>query len=240
MGSSVDRGLRTVDMARSALGHVMFQLNTTSGSANAGAAIEKSKVWLTRYGALRELGEWATETTQLLWFPQTARQGPLLPGVDRGKTLQSWPNTRPLAAELSPVLLGMGLELRDGTTRLGGIEDLDLYVNDDPTGTLEDVEAPEPDALHLVGVLNDRDAGTQSCVWRAVIDTGGSIAADPDLEVRRGFGSRELLSEFLDQSPPTIYFLDGTTTIGSIIYDSRLPHHSTSVGCGTRRGTTSM
>ena len=41
MGSGVDRGLRTVDMARSALGHVMFQLRTTSGSTNAGAAIEK-------------------------------------------------------------------------------------------------------------------------------------------------------------------------------------------------------
>ena len=223
MGSGVDRGLRTVDMARSALGHVMFQLNTSSGSANAGAAIEKSKVWLTRYGPLRELSEWATETTQLLWFPQMARQGPLLPGVDRGQTLESWPQTRPLAAELAPALLGMGLELWDGGSRLGGIEDFELYVNDDPTGTLADVEAPEGNLLHIIGVLNEPDAGTQRCVWRAVIDTDGRIAADPDLDVRRGFSARERLSTFMEQSAPTIYFLDGTTTIGSIRYDSRTP-----------------
>jgi superfamily II DNA or RNA helicase len=223
MGSGVDRGLRTVDMARSALGHVMFQLNTGTGSANAGAAIEKSKVWLTRYGPLRELSEWATATTQLLWFPQMARQGPLLPGVDRGQTLESWPQTRPLAAELAPSLLGMGLELWAGTSRVGSIEDLELYVNDDPTGTLTGIEAPEPNLLHMIGVLNDRDAGTQRCVWRAVIDTDGHIASDPDLEVRRGFSTRERLSTFLEQSAPTIYFLDGTTTIGSILYDSRTP-----------------
>ena len=221
MGSGVDRGLRTVDLARSALGHVMFQVNTESGSANAGAAIEKSKLWLTRYGPLRELSEWATATAQLLWFPQMTRQGPLLPGVDRGQRLEAWPQTRPLAAELSPALLGMGLELWDGATFLAGIEDLDLYVNDDPTDTLADVETPDADHLDIIGVLNDRQAGTQRCVWRATIDTEGRIAANPDLDVRRGYSGSEPLSAFLEVSAPTIYFLDGTTTIGSVRYESR-------------------
>lgn len=48
MGSGVDRGLRSVDTARSALGHIMFQIVRADGSANAGGAVEKSKVWLTR------------------------------------------------------------------------------------------------------------------------------------------------------------------------------------------------
>src|SRR5205807_1729411 len=42
LGRGVDRGLRTVDMARSALGHVMFQVSTSEGAANAGGAVEKS------------------------------------------------------------------------------------------------------------------------------------------------------------------------------------------------------
>lgn len=57
MGSGVDRGLRTVDLARSDLGHVVFQVNTNAGAANAGGAVEKSKLWLTRYGQFRELSE---------------------------------------------------------------------------------------------------------------------------------------------------------------------------------------
>jgi superfamily II DNA or RNA helicase len=223
MGSGVDRGLRSVDVARSALGHVMFQVNTDSGAANAGAAIEKSKLWLTRYGPLRELSEWADATARLLWFPQVARQGPLLPGVERGHRLDAWPSARPLAAELSPLLLGVGLELWDGETQVGPIEDLDLYVNDDPTGTLADVERPDGDQLRVIGVFNEREANTHRCVWRATIDTHGRITADPDLEVRRGYATRELLSAVLDQQPPTIYFLDGTTTIGALRYDSRTP-----------------
>ena len=45
-----------------------------------------------------------------------------------------------------------GTRTVDGGSRLGGIEDFELYVNDDPTGTLADVEAPEGNLLHIVGV----------------------------------------------------------------------------------------
>ncbi len=221
MGGGVDRGLRTVDVARSALGHVMFQVNTADGAANAGGAVEKSKLWLTRYGQLRELSEWIDTTAALLWFPQQTAQGPLLPGIDRGHRLEEWPDARPLAAELYPGLLGIGLELWDGGNRLGVIEDLDLYVNDDPTGTLQDVETARGGPLGIIGVLRDRDNDRESCVWKASIDTEGHIASAHDLLVRRGYGDSESLAAILESQPPTIYFLDGTTTIGPVRYDSR-------------------
>jgi hypothetical protein len=221
MGSGVDRGLRTVDMARSALGHVMFQVNTSDGAANAGGAVEKSKLWLTRYGQLRELSEWIDATAALLWFPQQTAQGPLLPGIDRGHRLEDWPDARPLAAELYPGLYGIGLELWDGGARLGGIEDLDLYVNDDPTGTLQDVETARDGSLRIIGVLNDRAREQASCVWDATIDSAGRITATHDLMVRRGYGDTDTLAAVLESQPPTIYFLDGTTTIGPVRYDSR-------------------
>lgn len=221
MGSGVDRGLRTVDMARSALGHVMFQVATGDGAANAGGAVERSKVWLTRYGQLRELSEWIDSTTALLWFPQQTAQGPLLPGMDRGHRLEDWPDARPLAAELYPGLYGIGLELLDGGTRLGAIEDLDLYVNDDPTGTLSDIESARGATLRIIGVHNERDSESMSCVWDATVDTAGRITATQDLMVRRGYGDTDSLAALLEAQPPTIYFLDGTTTVGPVRYDSR-------------------
>lgn len=221
MGSGVDRGLRTVDMARSALGHVMFQVNTSDGAANAGGAVEKSKLWLTRYGQLRELSEWIDATAALLWFPQQTAQGPLLPGMDRGHRLESWPDARPLAAELYPGLYGIGLDLWDGASRLGGIEDLDLYVNDDPTGTLQDVQTARDGLLRIIGVLNDRENEQARCVWDATFDTSGHITATRDVMVRRGYGDTDSLAALLESQPPTIYFLDGTTTIGPVRYDSR-------------------
>ncbi len=222
MGSGVDRGIRTIDIARSALGHVMFQVNAAGGAANAGGAVEKSKVWLTRYGPLREFSEWADATAALLWFPQPSQQGPLLPGMDRGHRLTDWPEAAPLAAELYPGLFGIGLQLWRGSTLIGGLEDLDLYVNDDPTGTLQDVvPARATRSIRIIGVLSDRDMNRSSCVFDATIDVSGKIDPSRDLLVRRGYGDAMSLAALLEENPPTIYFLDGTTTIGTIRYDSR-------------------
>jgi superfamily II DNA or RNA helicase len=221
MGRGVDRGLRMVDMARSALGHVMFQVNTSDGATNAGGAVEKSKLWLTRHGQLRELSQWVDATAALLWFPQQTAQGPLLPGVDRGHRFEEWPDARPLAAELYPGVFGIGLELWDGGVRLGVIEDLDLYVNDDPTGTLQDVETTRGEPLRIIGLLNDRENDRVTCVWDANVDTAGHFTASHDLLVRRGYGEMDSLAALLESQPPTIYFLDGTTTIGPVRYDSR-------------------
>jgi hypothetical protein len=221
MGGGVDRGLRAVDMARSALGHVMFQVSTADGAANAGGAVERSKLWLTRHGQLREFNEWIDATATLLWFPQQTTQGPLLPGMDRGHRLESWPDAGPLAAELYPGLYGIDLVLWEGASRLGSIEDLDLYVNDDPTGTLQDVASSPDGSLRIIGVLNDRENAQAVCVWDAAIDTAGHIAATRDVTVRRGYGEPESLARLLESQPPTIYFLNGTTTIGPVRYDSR-------------------
>jgi len=221
MGAGVDRGLRSVDMARSALGHVMFQVTTEEGSTNAGAAVEKSKLWHARYGKLREFASWVDAVAASMWFPRLTTQGPLLPGVDRGVRLEAWPQARPLAAEMYPALLGVGLELFDSGQRVGAIEDLDLYVNDDPSGTIADIGAPSGDVVRIVGVLNDRGKGTQDCVWDGSIDTAGQVTATKDLTVRRGYSDVALLSEILEQDPPTIYFVDGTTTIGAVRYSSR-------------------
>jgi len=118
-------------------------------------------------------------------------------------------------------LFGLGLEVWRGDERLGGIENLDLYVNDDPTGTLQDVESARGGPLRIVGIFNERDNNQQVCVWDAEIDPNGHITARQEATVRRGYGQPAGLAEILEGQPPTIYFLDGTTTIGALRYDSR-------------------
>ena len=105
----------------------------------------------------------------------------------------AWPEAIPLAAEIYPPLRGQGYELwtHDGL-QIGPLEDLELHVNDDPTGTLEGVTASHGDELRMVGVFNNRVDNSISCVWegRALLD--GSFQAEQDLLVRRGYTWRRL------------------------------------------------
>jgi superfamily II DNA or RNA helicase len=223
MGSGVDRGLRDVDTARAALGHVMFQIEFADGSsANAGAAIEKSKLWLTRYGPLRELSEWADETSKLLWDPQGVAQGPLLPRMDRGRRARKWPDAAPLAAELDPVLFGSGWAIFRGGLQVASLEEVELYVNDDPTGTLNDVAGPTTDGrIRIVAVAIDEGSGVPQLVWRGEADLDGAVIGDEAVTARRGLGIEMPLAELLTQHPPSLYFLDGTTVVGPVTYDRR-------------------
>jgi superfamily II DNA or RNA helicase len=225
MGSGVDRGLRDVDTARAALGHVMFQIETEDGSsANAGAAIEKSKLWLTRYGPLRELGKWADETSKLLWDPQGVAQGPLLPRMDRGRRSQDWPDAAPLAAEFDPVLFGTGWTILRSGLPVASLEEVELYVNDDPTGALADVAGPTTDdRIRIVGVAVDEESGDPQLIWSGEADIDGVVTGDEAVTARRGLGSEMPLAELLTQHPPSLYFLDGTTVVGPVVYDRRAP-----------------
>lgn len=233
MGSGVDRGLRSVDTSRAALGHVMLQIRAEGGSATGGVAWEKGKFWLAKYGPLRELDEWLDDVAARLWFPSVSPAGPLVPGVERGVRLERWPDAPPLAAEINPALFGRGYELWNGLDRLGPIEDLDIYVAQDPFGVLADATSPGTGALPLIGVFNDRTTGGHVLAWQGEIDTSGRFHSSLELEVRRGYGGRLSLSDVLQEEPPTIYFLDGTTTVGSIRYDSR---HRTFIDLNSLRG----
>ena len=74
-----------------------------------------------------------------------ARYGPRLPP---GSVAQ---DAAP-AAELYPGLVNSDLELWDPAGgRLGIIQDFDLYLNHDPTGTLQDVAFADDKSLQVVG-----------------------------------------------------------------------------------------
>lgn len=215
LGASVDRGLRAIDMTRNALGHVNIQIVDDEGSSNAGAALEKAKVWVTRYAPLRAFDAWIEHVSTLLWFERTSVSGPLLPALNRGTRLITWPPAPALAAELNPALLGRGFQAVTATGELVSLEDVELFVAADPFETV-DGQATD-DSLPIVAVRNDRDAGIHELLWTGHQRIDGSFTGPP-LLIRHGHGSGHDLAELFEEFPPTVYFLDGTTVVGRVAY----------------------
>lgn len=223
LGASVDRGLRAVDMTRNALGHVNIQIVDEQGSSNAGAALEKAKVWVTRYSPLRSFDQWVEQTSTLLWFERTSASGPLLPALNRGTRLTGWTDAPALAAELNPALLGRGFQAVTDDGELVAVEDIDLFVSTDPFGTLDGRPAADG-GLPLLAVWNDRDADAQHLLWSGDARLDGSFVGGV-LPVRHGHVGATILTDLFAEFPPTIYFLDGTTVVGRVVYglDRRAP-----------------
>ncbi|HEY4684483.1 MAG TPA: DEAD/DEAH box helicase family protein [Dehalococcoidia bacterium] len=215
LGASVDRGLRAIDMTRNALGHVNIQITDGYGSSNAGAALEKAKLWVTRYAPLRGFDEWVDQTAALLWFARTSMSGPLLPALNRGTTLLDWPPVAALAAESHPALLGLGFEAVTGDGELVSFEDIELYVSEDPLDLLDG--SPQTTGLPIVAIRHNRDAGAEEVLWQGHMRIDGTFTG-ADLLVRRGHGATTSIVELFNEFPPTVYFLDGTTVVGHVAY----------------------
>lgn len=217
MGSRVDRGLRRADTAGGALGHVILQFSGPGGSpASGGAAMEKAKLWATKYVPLVEYDRWIDKFAEELQDDRSTAAGRFLPQVDRGHRLETWPDSRPLLADMNAELWDQGWELEHSVGRVP-IEQVDLYVARDPLGLLSD-ELPAGGALHVVAVTATQDG--HELVWQGYLLKSGGVAADEQVVVQRGETTTSF-RELLATHPPTIYFLDGTTVVGTTCYESR-------------------
>jgi hypothetical protein len=70
----------------------------------------------------------------------------------------------------------------------------------------------------MIGVFENRAENHDECVWEGFLEVDGGVTPGKELTVRRGYGEFRPLSELLEMHPPTVYFLDGTTTIGAVKY----------------------
>jgi len=217
MGASVDRGLRAVDTTRHALGHVNLQVAVDDGSTNAGAALEKGKIWATRYVPLRAYDEWIEAAASLLWFERVSQAGALIPALSRGRRLENWPAAPALAAELHPALLGRGYTVSTAAGSDVAIEDVELFVAASPIGTLDGKPSSEGLALVAAAPAQGDDDDEYQLVWSGRQTLRGEFRGD-SLGLRRGRSRLESFASLLEEYPPTIYFLDGTTTVGQTAY----------------------
>lgn len=152
----------------------------------------------------------------MLWFERTSASGPLLPALNRGTRLVGWPAAPALAAELNPALLGRGFQVVTDDGELISVEDIELFVSMDPFETL-DGQPAAGGSLPILAVSNDRDAGTQHLVWSGEARLDGSFSGGA-LAIRHGHVGATFLTELFAEFPPTIYFLDGSTVVGRVLY----------------------
>ncbi|TKV56866.1 DEAD/DEAH box helicase [Nakamurella flava] len=204
-GSGVDRGMREADTAQAAIGHAMAQVSERAGSGayNSGFAVEKAKMWESRYVPLREYDGALMDFADRYWS-LAAIVAPLLPEVARGARLESFPDSAIAAIEMHPLLLASEWTTMDGLP----IGRLDLqHVPTGNEGQLLTIRAVRPD--------------TGATYWSGTISVQG-IAVDGATSglARRGHQTPRSLADLLSTRPPTVYFLDGQTVNGATIYQS--------------------
>ncbi|WBQ04413.1 DEAD/DEAH box helicase [Kribbella sp. CA-293567] len=211
-GSGVDRGLRAADTDQRALGHAIAQVGSGPGSFSAGVATGKSKYWEGRYLSLRNYEVFAADLASRYWLPTASAAGRLLPNVVRGRRLSAFPDSYVALIEHSPSIRNMGW--RDQSDLPVAI--LDLRI--DPSGSRTDERLP---------LIATAPADPDVPVWQGYQDLEGRFhCSGRSLEVHLGFASGMQLEDLLSAKPPTIFFLDGQTCIGPVIYDSRGPRTS--------------
>jgi superfamily II DNA or RNA helicase len=202
-GSRVDRGIRDVDTSQGAIGHAMAQVSRGPGESayNVGIAVEKSKIWESRYVPLREYEDVMRTYGDQYWSANVAGD-PLLPAVTRGSRLTSFPASEVVLAELDHRTVD------EGWTTLSGLSLSEVDVQ----------AAVSADRSHLGLALTRQDTGES--LWTGTQATDGSVRGDePELFVQRGYGTQVSFAEHLVDHPLTIFFRNSTTTHGPVVYE---------------------
>lgn len=202
-GSGVDRGMREADTAQAAIGHAMAQVSVGAGSGayNTGFSVEKAKVWESRYVPLREYDDAFMDFADRYWSSAEIVT-PLLPAVARGIRFERFPESTVAAIEMHPLLLASEWTTLDGFP----IGRLDL--RHEPRNT-------SGQQLTFRAVRPDTDAA----IWLGELDTLGNVAdAGSPFLMRRGHQTPRSLADLLSTMPPTVYFLNGQTVSGAMMY----------------------
>ncbi|MFC4613457.1 DEAD/DEAH box helicase [Cellulomonas algicola] len=199
-GSGVDRGLREVDTASGAIGHAMARVSGGAGSYTAGIAIEKAKMWESRYLSLIQYED-AIARFASRYRSSDVAYLPLLPAVSRGRAVRAFPD-EPGAAEWHPDLMG-----GDRTYAGEPVEYMDLRM-----------VWEESTSEKVVLELRQRQDDVPP-LWRGEQALDGQVVdTDGSLSVRRG-AAYEDLADLLSEFPPTLRFACGTTVVGAVEYE---------------------
>ena len=211
-GSSIESGLRGTDTAQTALGHAMAQVAGGSGAFTAGVSTGKSKYWETRYTPLRMYEDFVADLATRYWFPTVAPSGPLLPQINRGQRLVTWPQAAVLAAAIDYALIGTEWTI-DGA---GSLDLADLLAGAE---ALAQGALPQsaPDRLPLALLLSD---GTgMVVVWTGEADLLGVVTSTGQpATARRGHSTVVDIADMLTERPPTVFFADGVTVRGTELF----------------------
>lgn len=208
-GKGVDHGIRETDVSSGALGHAIVQLQ--AGTA-AGMSARKAKYWETRYAPLRLYADFVRAFATRYWVPPSSVAGQLLPILSRPSRLGTWPAAPSIAVNLDYALLESG-RLVDGTIPVADVSLSSTTVLGPPDGM------PDRRRDGYLPILITLPDGR---VVRAEQDLDGTLRAlGSDPSVQMGYAAPSSLTQLLSEFPPTIFFLDGSTVRGRLLYEAR-------------------
>jgi superfamily II DNA or RNA helicase len=208
-GKGVDHGIRESDVPSGALGHAIVQLS--AGTA-AGISARKAKYWETKYTPLRLYSEFVQAFAARYWVPPESIAGQLLPILSRPAELSAWSPEPTIAVDLDYALLDSDLMI-DGTLPVSRISLESITVAGVPDGC---VDRRHEGFLPLLLTLDD---GSTVRMEQGLDGSFSPIGREP--MVMRGYATPQPLSELLEDFPPTVFFLDGTTVRGRLVYEGR-------------------
>lgn len=172
-----------------------------------GVSYGRAKVFSPDLAQLLDFRRWCDRIAELA-RAQGASTPAGLPGLPllSPRRINDFPAS-PYLATLDPTFLGQGLLIIEPVGgRITPLEQLEVSVT-----------RLAPRSLRLVGTID----GTAT--WRATVDTAGVVAStDGDLIVQ-GPGGRQhgTLSEFLTANPLTVFYANGASTMGSVMFQPR-------------------
>lgn len=202
-GSRVDRGIRESDTSNGAIGHAMAQISRGPGESayTVGIAVEKSKIWESRYVSLRGYDEIVSGYAAEYWSA-SAVADPLLPAVSRGSRVTNFPASEVIVAELDVQSLEEGWATEDG--RLLSDYVLAVEINDSRTQL----------------TISLWDPTTGEATWTGHQSADGEVtSAGTQLNIHRGYGTVVAIDQYLTDRPLTIFFRNSSTVHGGLIYE---------------------
>ncbi|HEY3548635.1 MAG TPA: DEAD/DEAH box helicase family protein [Propionicimonas sp.] len=201
-GSGVDRGLREADTTASAIGHAMAQVSLGPGLSayNAGIAVEKAKMWESRYLTVLQYEE-AIADFVARYRSSHVSANPLLPDVSRGFAVTEFPEHPVAFVEWHPGIIG------------------EWDYNSDPLESLDlQVDSMQSTANTLMLELR-QEPDDPKPLWQGKQTLDGEVSnVNAGLLVRRGYATKDLAA-LLTEFPATIRYQVGSSIVGRVTYE---------------------
>jgi hypothetical protein len=201
-GSSVEDAVSRAEIRGYGLGHVIGRRGQGADLTGMGVSVKKSKIWESAASeSLLDFRDWCTELATAISADAPPTESVPHLQLRLPEQLLTFPE-HPIAAFLDPSLIrGDNRAIVDGgLVNLASVQLIAERVADDQI-------------LLRLGFDNGD-------LWRGHLSTSGSVMPEADdLLIVRPSGDREPLAEVLYDSPPKIYYANGSASVGSILFE---------------------
>ncbi|MGH2797939.1 MAG: DEAD/DEAH box helicase family protein, partial [Thermoleophilaceae bacterium] len=201
-GSGVEAAISLTEVRGYGLGHVIGRRRDGGEQTGMGVSVKKSKIWeAAACESLLEFREWCDELGAAIRTEAAPTESVPHLQLRLPEPLEAFPD-RPIAAFLDNRLIRGDTRLVVGETLVdcGSVQLVAQKVDDDQ--------------------LRLRIGFDTGDLWVGVLQTDSSVTLETDeLIVLTASGEREPLSDLVRDLPPTIYFANGTSVSGTILYE---------------------